>query len=53
MKNRVKWFIVEVHPADVGADAVAKMLADLAGCGFVVRDQERSSVRALENTSIK
>jgi FkbM family methyltransferase len=50
LRDRVKWFVAEVHPEFVGPDKVAKMMTDLGRLGFQVRSNSRRNVIAFENT---
>jgi FkbM family methyltransferase len=52
LRERVKWLVIETHEMHVGAAAVKKMLDALSQLGFVVRDQARETVLALENLSL-
>jgi FkbM family methyltransferase len=52
LRDRVKWFIVEVHPTLVGAQAVNDMLEILTRCGFAIKEQYGNQVIAFENTAL-
>jgi FkbM family methyltransferase len=52
LRNHVKWFIVEVHPTLVGAQAVGDMLERLVRCGFEIKERYGNQVIALENTTL-
>ncbi len=52
MRDRVKWFIAEIHPDYVGRAAVDKMLSTLQSIGFVERENSRGNVIAFENVAL-
>ena len=52
LRDHVKWLIMETHENFVGKEAVAQMLASLAGLGFAVRERHGDFVLALENTNL-
>lgn len=52
MKDRVKWFIVELHPEYVGQPAINKLISDLHSVGFVTRETARGNVSAFENVGL-
>jgi FkbM family methyltransferase len=54
LRDRVKWLIIEVHPALVGQPAVDAMMDKLEEAGFIVRDRSLHNhhVFALENENL-
>jgi FkbM family methyltransferase len=51
MRDRVKWFIVETHPAERGEATIAAMVSKLESLGFVTKEVQ-VDVLALRNTNL-
>ena len=52
LQSRVKWLIVETHPAIVGPDRCEGMIRALQAIGFRTREILRATVLAMENTGV-